>query len=245
MEADLTARRFYENVVQSSRPHGINDNRLRAIELSLGSWMLIFTGIIDTLFGEPERLSLFNRDFSKSNGQTFYSALRPLQARRHSVLKPDVIVLDEASKPTEPESWNVLANYELRTFIFISDYQQLRPIVQSGPGINNFAGQLSLSLFDHPGFTDANSESTFEGFPPFLVPNRTDDRVVRPRRKTMVGCASRPHSAVSFVSASGVIAVSDLRTHLMVGTYVTMSPSQHAVPGVSEGIMTASSCRGI
>jgi hypothetical protein len=57
MEAALTARRFYEDVVQSSRPHGINDNRLQAIELSLGSWMLIFAGIVDSLLGKPERFS--------------------------------------------------------------------------------------------------------------------------------------------------------------------------------------------
>jgi hypothetical protein len=61
----------------------------------------------------------------------------------------------------------------------------------------------------------------------------------------MIGCASRSRSAVPFVSASGIIAVSGLRTHLMVGTYVTMSPAQHAVPGVSGGIVTTSSCRGI
>jgi hypothetical protein len=48
-----------------------------------------------------------------------------------SVLKPDVIVLGEASRLTEPESWNILANYEPRAFILVGNYQQLKSIVQS------------------------------------------------------------------------------------------------------------------
>lgn len=56
-------------------------------------------------------------------------------------------MLDEASKPTEPESWNILANYRPRAFIFVGDHQQLKPVVMSRPDRNNFAGQLSISLF--------------------------------------------------------------------------------------------------
>jgi superfamily I DNA and/or RNA helicase len=48
-----------------------------------------------------------------------------------SVLKPDVVIIDEAAKPTEPETWNALANYQPRVKILDGDHQQLKPVVLS------------------------------------------------------------------------------------------------------------------
>ena len=57
------------------------------------------------------------------------------------------MIVDEAAKSTEPETWNVLGNYRPRVFLLVGDHQQLKPTVVSSLTENNFAPQLSISLF--------------------------------------------------------------------------------------------------
>ncbi|KAK2749152.1 hypothetical protein FQN57_006767 [Myotisia sp. PD_48] len=63
------------------------------------------------------------------------------------VLKPDVIVVDEAAKARESEMWNILSDYRPIAILLAGDQNQLRPFVQDSPAENNFALQMSISLF--------------------------------------------------------------------------------------------------
>lgn len=182
MLAATTVKDFYENATK--RPHGVADTRLRSIEQSLGTWMLKFAGILESPFAQPDRFRYFVQSFRQwRNGEQFESEdlvafrqqtkdLRQYVLSRadvvlatlslagtqglSSVLKPDVVIIDEAAKPTEPETWNALANYQPRVKILVGDDQQLKPEVHSNRQDNNFGGQLSLSLF---------ARLRFAGFP--------------------------------------------------------------------------------
>lgn len=54
-----------------------------------------------------------------------------------SVLKPDVVILVETAKPTEPDILIILGNYNSRAYIFVGDHQQLKPFVISDNASNN------------------------------------------------------------------------------------------------------------
>jgi hypothetical protein len=65
----------------------------------------------------------------------------------YSAYKPDLIIVDEASRSLEADTWNVLANYAKTPLILIGDEAQLRPVVLSTPDNNGFVYPMKMSLF--------------------------------------------------------------------------------------------------
>ena len=89
--------RFYcETTV---KPHGIADDRLKAIELSLGTWMLRFAGLLPSPHAEPQRFRKFvdnynlwrqNADFSSEDHKVFREQTKAL--REYVLHKADVVL---------------------------------------------------------------------------------------------------------------------------------------------------------
>lgn len=74
------------------------------------------------------------------------------EAGTYDNFKPDVIGVDEAARPSEPDMWTVLGPYSAAPLVMVGDQRQLRPMVKSSSSRdetrkNNFAAQLGTSLF--------------------------------------------------------------------------------------------------
>jgi superfamily I DNA and/or RNA helicase len=163
---------FYDQAMQ--RPFGVNDVRVKLLDLSLGVWVYRAAGILPGLEGHnPEGAANFREYYSrcmtgrpdKETRQKFEAEYEKIRdyvietahvivttctnsgaptLRRH--FKPDLVVVDEAGKAMDADVIVPMAFYLPRVLVLVGDERQLRPTVISRRFENCFAEQLSYSL---------------------------------------------------------------------------------------------------
>ena len=162
----------YEHATE--RPFGISDRRFKCNNLSLGTWILRKAGLIDdhpcadpekyyefrSLFEQYQTEVLdaqtkksFNEHFSKLRDDVLKEAdvlvatmMNASTVAIHLQFQPDVVIVDECARSTEPEFWYVLGNY-VAPFLLFGDEAQLKPFVKSNSQTNCFVKQLAFPLF--------------------------------------------------------------------------------------------------
>lgn len=159
------------------RTHGVKDKRYILHRMSLATWMMRVAGLLaaDDPMADIKRHGRFrylydqqraNVSLDKDEQKSFGIARQALRKRTlelahvvittasnagdhslYSTFKPALIVVDEASRLLEADSWNLLGNYNKTPLIMIGDENQLRPVVASTSENNGFLYSMQVSLF--------------------------------------------------------------------------------------------------
>ena len=174
MQGAHMVKRLYKEA--TDRPHGIADKRVKQIDLSLGTWMLKVSGVIQCEYSEPlpkfaqfralyENYT-FDRNMDRDSKVELRQGLKDLRMHvlriadvvvttlsncadptLQNVIRPDFIGIDEAGKATEPNMWHVLG-YDPTGSISVGDQRQGSPTVFSSPKDGNcFAPALGTAYF--------------------------------------------------------------------------------------------------
>ena len=159
----------------SARPYGVQDKRLKKEWISLTTWMLRIAGIIDQHpLADPKRHESFRSLYEQYQAgfldqedlEAFHARAKELRKDTlskadvlvmtmlnasveaiKSVVKPSLIIVDEAARAPEPYFWYLMANYPSPPLILVGDDAQLRPVILSKLETNGMVKQLALSLF--------------------------------------------------------------------------------------------------
>lgn len=164
---------WYEKATFNPSP--VIDKRVVNIQQSLGYRALQVAGYIPSPWSQPVKYAEFRRfvdlyqegavfnakeqeSFTKTVKNllrdtlrladivvaTTFGASQPLVV---DSLQPELIVVDEAARATEPELWPVLAHYNPQGYLLIGDPFQLHPVVISTPENNPLHHVSGTSLF--------------------------------------------------------------------------------------------------
>ncbi|KAK7538295.1 P-loop containing nucleoside triphosphate hydrolase protein [Phyllosticta citribraziliensis] len=155
-------------------PSGIADRRVKLVNLSLGTLMMLLSGFETTCLAErgQQRFARFREFYQlyedgklvdEEAKKTFFNLQEELRqaALRHAdvvvttlstaasrkirgVVQPMTIIVDDAARTMEPDIWSLFTWYPRGVKLFLGDTQQLRPFVMSEGG---FSDQLRLSFF--------------------------------------------------------------------------------------------------
>jgi AAA domain len=151
---------FYHANTTAKRPHGIADDRIHLIELSLGTWMLRVAGLIesDGPFNESAKFEKFCDLYNQfSRGNLPGSEIEDFRARAkelreftikqadaiactlsqcadpsiHAVYQPTLVIVEEAARAVEVDCIMPLVFYKPLFTLLVGDDKQMKPTVFS------------------------------------------------------------------------------------------------------------------
>ena len=162
----------YEHATE--RPLGISDRRFKCDKLSLATWILRKAGLVDnhpcadpdtyyefrSLFEQYQEDELdqetkgsFNKLYMKLRDAVLEEAdmvvatiMNTSNTAIYLAFKPDVVIVDECARSSEPEFWYILGNYVAPILLFGDDVQ-LKLFVKNTSLTNCFVRQIAFSYF--------------------------------------------------------------------------------------------------